>query len=79
MLSSSPPYSRTLYGGEEESTYVVEIPYRAGGDEDRHLLVQYEAERASKGSGSVSIKGIILEDGGEPLPADVENVSLAAA
>ena len=56
----------------------MEIPYRAGGDEDRHLLVQYEAERASKGSGSVSIKGIILEDGGEPLPADVENVSLAA-
>ena len=76
--ASSPRVSRTLYGGEEESTYVVEIPYRAGGDEDRHLLVQYEAERASKGSGSVSIKGIILEDGGEPLPADVENVSLAA-
>ena len=74
--ASAPRVSRTLYGDTEERTYVVEIPYCAGGDKDRHLLVEYAAERASKGTGSVSIKGIILESGGSPLPPEVSNVSI---
>ena len=38
--ASAPRVSRTLYGDTEERTYVVEIPYCAGGDKDRHLLVE---------------------------------------
>ena len=74
--ASAPRVSRAMYGGDEEQTYVVEIPYCAGGDKDRQLLVEFEAERASKGQGSVSIKGIVLQDGGSKLPPAVQNVSI---
>ena len=51
---------------------------RPGGDEDRHLLVQYEAERASQGIGVRLHQGNHPRRRRQPMPADVENVSLAA-
>lgn len=64
---SSPSQTATLVGGTQESVYTVEIPYRASKD-GYHVLVKYTL---TSSSGSVSLKGILLEDGGDPAPSSI--------
>ena len=62
--ASSPTRTADLTGGSQESVYAVEIPYRASKD-GYHVLVKYTI---TSPGGSVSLKGILLEDGGTPPP-----------
>jgi len=54
-----------LPGGDEETVYTVEIPFCAAGDTD--LLVTVTMEQASGVPGEVSLKAILLEEGGAPI------------
>ncbi len=73
--ASAPRAIRQITGGAAEQTYVIEIPYRAGGD-GQSLLVEYTAMRGTEGS--VSLKGIFYEKSGAALPQALENPSLAS-
>lgn len=67
--ASSPRIAETLTGGAQEQVYVVEIPYRAA-SEGQNLLLQY---RIIGETGTISLKGILLENGGRDiLPAPTQ-------
>ncbi|MGI6265063.1 MAG: MGH1-like glycoside hydrolase domain-containing protein, partial [Acutalibacteraceae bacterium] len=65
--ASTPTRSATLTGGAQESVYVLEMPYRASKD-GYHVLVKYTL---TSSTGSVSLKGILLEKGGDPAPGEL--------
>lgn len=73
--ASSPTQTVTLTGGSQESVYVVEVPYRASKD-GYHVLVKYTV---TSPGGSVSLKGILLEEGGAAAPANVTLTPAAGA
>lgn len=78
--ASQPNFTRTISAGEEEQTFVVEIPYRAASD-DKYMMVEYRlAENLEGETGNITLKGVILEDGGTEYatPAAVENVTIAS-
>ncbi|MGL5380038.1 MGH1-like glycoside hydrolase domain-containing protein [Clostridium sp.] len=76
---SSPETIQIMQGGDEEAVYVVEIPYRASSD-GNNILVEYVITDEVKGKGgNISLKGIVLEDGGmEAIPA-IEEIMLTSS
>lgn len=72
---SQPSVSQKISAGDTEKTYLLEIPYRAAGD-GRNLYVEYRVNTDSTAA-RISLKGIVLEDGGRiiPNPPAVVNVT----
>lgn len=54
-----------LPGGDKETVYAVEIPFCAAGDTD--LMVTVTMEQENGVPGEVSLKAILLEEGGTPI------------
>lgn len=63
--ASSVTAAAELTGGEEETVYAVEIPFCAAGDTD--LMVTLTMEQEGSKQGEVSLKAILLEEGGVPI------------
>ena len=61
--ASQPRSIKKLSSGGGEQIYTVTIPYQAASD-NRYLLAKFTADTTS---GEISLKGIILEDGGEQI------------
>lgn len=67
---------QTIGGGENEEIYAAEIPYASASD-GNSILVKYVINEDAYGKkGKISLKGIILEDGGAPLTECLEKVTL---
>ncbi len=71
----------TLQGGSEETVYAVEIPNCAAGDTS--MMVTAVLKQNSGDQGEISIKAVLLEDGGtealgapEQVTAESENAAL---
>lgn len=62
--ASAPPVSLSIANG----TYVVDIPFTAA-SQNRYLLVKWTVDNEKAKSGSVSLLGALLLDGGIRLPA----------
>lgn len=54
-----------LSGGEEETVYAVEVPFCAAGDTE--LMVTVTMEQENGVPGEISLKAILLEEGGTPI------------
>ncbi|MDR2903343.1 MAG: hypothetical protein LBU77_02380, partial [Clostridiales bacterium] len=75
--ASAPDYIRTLSGDAEEREYIVEIPFSAASDDRNHLMVCYRIMEAREDS-EVSIKAVMLSDGGERYPMSPSGITLTA-
>ncbi len=67
-----------LYGGAQEEVYVLDIPFRAASDNRNVLLKWTIDETLGAATGNVSLKGIALLEGGQPVPGVPANLTLTA-
>lgn len=80
MDASEVTKSIALAGGNQETVYAVEIPYCAAGD--TRMMVTATMEQSQKAPGEISLKAILLENGGGKVlkaPAEVSALSKDAA
>lgn len=79
--ASQQNFTKTITAGDEEHVVMVEIPFRAASD-GKYLMAEYRiAQNQSGKTGKITLKGVILEDGGTEYPkppAIPQNVTLAS-
>ena len=66
-------------GGEEESLYYIDIPFRADSD-GRNILVKWTVDTdKSSSSAEISLKSVALFDGGYFIPGEPEEIEVTFA
>lgn len=72
MDASEVTKSAELKGGKDENVYAVEIPVRAS--RDTNLMVTVTMEQEGDAQGEISLKAVLLEDGGAQVPEAPEQI-----